>query len=482
MLNTYFTFTMKIIRGMYFILPVLLLLGFLGCNKNDPDMPGTLPVQNWVTSADGVNLFYQKAFDFASAKDDRYPVIEINPAQTFQTIEGFGFSLTGGSAMLLHQMGATDRATLLNEFFGHADNSIQVSYLRISIGASDLDPVVFSYDDLPTGVTEDPALQYFNLSRDTLHLIPVLKEILAINPNIKIMGSPWSAPTWMKNNKNSVGGNLLPQYYSAYAQYFVKYIQAMKSHGITIDAITPQNEPQHGGNNPSMVLSSTNERDFVRDHLGPAFQAAGLQTKIIVWDHNCDNPGYPIDILNDAVAKSFVHGSAFHLYAGDVSALSQVHDAHPDKGLYFTEQWTGSNEAFGDNLKWHMKNVIIGTMRNWSQVALEWNLANDPSFNPHTPGGCNQCKGAVTINGNVATKNVSYYIVGQAAKFVPPGSVRIGSNVPGTLYNVAFTTPQGKTVLIALNDGPNIENFNIHIGDKWITASLHPETAGTFVW
>jgi glucosylceramidase len=279
-----------------------------------------------------------------------------------------------------------------------------------------------------------------------------------------------------------VGGNLLTQYYSAYAQYFVKYIQAMKSHGINIDAITPQNEPQHGGNNPSLVMSAINERDFVRDHLGPAFQAAGLNTKIIVWDHNCDNPGYPIEILNDAAAKSFVHGSAFHLYAGDVSALSQVHDAHPDKALYFTEQWTGSNEAFGDNLKWHMKNVIIGTMRNWSQVALEWNLANDPSYNPHTPGGCNQCKGAVTINGNVATKNVSYYIIGQAAKFVPPGSVRIGSNVPGTLYNVAFTTPQGKTVLIVLNDGGNLENFNIHIGDKWITASLHSETAGTFVW
>lgn len=468
---------------MYHLLPVMILMTLFGCNKSDDTHdPGDLPVQNWVTSADGVNLFYNKAFDFAPGKDDRYPVIEINTAERFQTIDGFGFALTGGSAMLLHQMGTTERAALLQDFFGNGSNSIQTSYLRISIGASDLDPVVFSYDDLPNGVTEDQSLQYFSLSRDTLHLIPVLKEILAINPNIKIMGSPWSAPVWMKSNKNSVGGNLLTQYYSTYAQYFVKYINAMKSHGITIDAITPQNEPQHGGNNPSMVLSSGNERDFVRDHLGPAFQAAGITTKIIVWDHNCDNPQYPIDILNDATAKSFINGSAFHLYAGDVSALSAVHDAHPDKALYFTEQWTGSNESFGDNLQWHIKNVIIGTMRNWSQVALEWNLANDPSFNPHTPGGCSQCKGAVTINGSSAVKNASYYIIGQIAKFVPPGSVRLGSNIPGTLYNVAFTTPQGKTVLVVLNDGAALENFNIHAGDKWITASLHPDTAGTFVW
>jgi glucosylceramidase len=286
----------------------------------------------------------------------------------------------------------------------------------------------------------------------------------------------------MKSNKNSVGGNLLPQYYSSYAQYFVKYIQAMKAHGITVDAITPQNEPQHGGNNPSLVMSAYNQAEFVRDHLGPAFQAAGLTTKIIIWDHNCDNPQFPIQILNDAAAKSFIDGTAFHLYGGDVSALSQVHDAHPDKALYFTEQWTGSNEAFGDNLKWHMKNVIIGTMRNWSRIALEWNLANDPSFNPHTPGGCSQCKGAVTITGSVATKNVSYYIIGQVSKFVPPGSVRINSNVPGTLHNVAFLTPHGKTVLVVLNEGANLENFNIHAGDRWITASLQPATVGTFVW
>lgn len=443
--------------------------------------PKTLPVQVLTTSADGANLLYSKTIDFAKGKDDRFVTIEVDTAQTFQTVDGFGYTLTGGSAMLLHNMGATDRAALLQEFFGNSATSIGVSYLRISIGASDLDPEVFSYNDLPAGQT-DVELKRFSLSKDTLHLLPILKEILAINPKIKLMGSPWSPPVWMKTNANSVGGNLKPEYYSVYAQYFVKYIQAMNARGIALDAVTIQNEPQHGGNNPSLVMSFLQQADFVKNHLGPAFRAAGIDTKIVIWDHNCDNPAYPLAILDDAAAKAFVAGTAFHLYAGDISALSQVHDRHPDKALYFTEQWTGSTGKFDGDFKWHVKNVIIGSMRNWGRVALEWNLANDPAFGPHTPGGCTQCRGAVTIDGSRATKNVSYYIVGQASKLVVPGSVRLNSNIPGQLHNVAFKTPSGKKALLVLNEGTALESFNINCNGKWITASLPAGTAGTFVW
>ncbi len=441
-----------------------------------------LPVQVWTTSGDGSSLLSARTIDFAQGKNEAFPVIQIDTAHRFQTVDGFGYTLTGGSATLLHGMEATKRAAILQELFGKNANSISVSYLRISIGASDLDAEVFSYDDLQAGQT-DPDLQHFSLSKDTLHLLPVLKEILAIRPDLKIMGSPWSAPVWMKTNGTSVGGNLKPQFYGAYAQYFVKYISAMQALGISLDAVTPQNEPQHGGNNPSMVMSAAEQADFIKNHLGPAFQAAGIATKIVVWDHNCDNPGYPIEILNDPAAKPFVHGSAFHLYGGDVSALSQVHNAHPDKALYFTEQWTGSTGQFGGDLMWHLKNVIIGTMRNWSRVALEWNLANDPNFEPHTPGGCTQCKGALTIAaGNVASRNVAYYIVAQASKFVPPGSVRVESNLLPQLPNVAFRTPEGKMVLIVLNEAAQAASFNISAGGKWVVGSLQAESVGTFVW
>lgn len=467
----------------YGLLP-LLVAAFLQCKKNKPDEdptgpPPVQPVQVTTTSADAVNLLYSKTVGFATAKDERFPVIQIDSAQALQTVDGFGYTLTGGSAYLLRQMSPAARAALLQEFFG--PSGIGVSYLRLSIGASDLDATVFSYDDMPAGQT-DPTLQYFSLSKDTLYLLPVLKEILQINPDIKFMGSPWSAPVWMKTNGSSVGGNLQPQYYGVYAQYFVKYIQAMRAEGIEIDAVTPQNEPQHGGNNPSLVMSSAQQADFVKNHLGPAFQAAGLNTKIVVWDHNCDNPGYPIAILDDPAAKPYVFGSAFHLYAGDIGALSAVHAKHPDKALYFTEQWTGSNGQFDTDLKWHLKNVIIGSMRNWSRVALEWNLANDPSFGPHTPGGCSQCRGAVTIDGSTATKNVSFYIIAQASKFVPAGSVRLASNVPGQLHNVAFRRPDGKTALIVLNENTVYESFNINANGRWIVSSLPPGTVGTYVW
>lgn len=467
------------------ILCAVMTIGCWNCSKTKedepPEPPQTLPVNVWVTSSDRVNLFYAKTQDFAAGKDERFPVIDIDPAQTFQTVEGFGYALTGGSAYLLRKMGATERTALLRELFSAGADDLGVSYLRVSMGASDLDVAVFSYNDLPAGQT-DPTLQQFTLSRDTIDLIPVLKEILAIRPDIKIMASPWSAPTWMKTNGSSIGGNLRTEYYPVYAQYFVKYIQAMQGHGIPIDAVTVQNEPQHGGNNPSMVMSASQQSAFIKNHLGPAFQAANLSTKIVVWDHNCDNPAFPISILNDPGARQYVAGSAFHLYAGDISALSAVHDAHPDKHLYFTEQWTGANSDFGTDFRWHLKNVIIGSMRHHSRVALEWNLANDPNYQPHTPGGCNQCKGALTLSGSNVVRNVSYYIIGQISKFVSPGSVRIGSTQPTQLDNVAFRTPQGKTVLLVLNETSSPKSFNIHDGEKWIVTTLNPGTAGTFAW
>lgn len=465
-------------------LPLILMTLAMRCNAPEEELPTpvpSLPVAVWSTTSDQANRLYAKTIDFSAAKDERFPSIEIDTSRKFQQVDGFGFTLTGGSAYLLQQMSAAERSALLKELFDTAGNHIGISYLRISMGASDLDAEVFSYNDLPAGQT-DPDLLKFNLSKDTLYLLPVLKEILAINPKIKLMATPWSPPVWMKTNGNSIGGNLKPEYYSVYARYFVKYIQAMKAQGIHVDAVTIQNEPQHGGNNPSLVMSFIQQADFIKNHLGPAFQQAGIGTKIIIWDHNCDNPAYPIAILDDPAAKAYVDGSAFHLYAGDIGALATVQAKHPDRNLYFTEQWTGSNGEFGGDLRWHIRNVIIGSMRNHSRVALEWNLANDPSFGPHTPGGCTQCRGALTLSGNSITRNVSYYIIGHASKFVPPGSVRIDSNLPNLLPNVAFRTPEGKTVLIVLNESKNLTTFNVLCGGKSIVVSLTGETVGTLVW
>ncbi|MBL0356396.1 MAG: glucosylceramidase [Chitinophagaceae bacterium] len=446
-----------------------------------PVTTGTNDVELWITTANqGQLLQKQTGIRSFGTVNNSNAFIDVDSVQAFQTVDGFGYTLTGGSASLINHLSTAEKASLLQELFGTGVTGIGISYLRVSIGASDLSASVFSYDDMPAGQT-DVNLVNFSLSLDTVDLVPLLKEIIAINPNIKILGSPWSPPVWMKDNGSSMGGSLLPQYYGVYANYFVKYIQAMKAKGITIDAVTLQNEPQHGGNNPSMVMSAAQQAAFVKTNIGPAFQAAAINTKIIVWDHNCDNPNYPITVLNDPEAKAFIDGSAFHLYGGDISALTTVHNAHADKNLYFTEQWTGANGSFDGDFMWHVKNVIIGSMRNWSKVALEWNLASDPTYNPHTLGGCTECKGAITI-GTGYSRNVGYYIVAQASKFVPAGSVRISSNVVTNLPNVAFKRPDGKKVLLVLNEAGTTTSFNIRYKTKWAVVSLPASSAGTFIW
>jgi len=439
----------------------------------------SLSAQVWTTKADQSALLEKSNYHVATASK-KNPVIEINEKKTFQSVDGFGFTLTGGSAMLINKMNDAAKQSLLQELFGKGENAIGISYLRVSIGASDLDSSVFSYDDLPQGET-DESLSKFSISKDADNLIPILQSILKINPAIKIMGSPWSPPTWMKDNGKSKGGHLMLKYYDAYARYFLKYLLEMKKNGISIDAITLQNEPEHGGNNPSMLMTAKEQADFVANYLGPLFQKNNINTKIIVWDHNCDHPEYPIAVLNNSIAKKYIDGSAFHLYNGDISALTEVKNIHPDKKLYFTEQWTGSKGTFDGDFIWHTKNVIIGSMKNWSSVALEWNLANDPKFEPHTPGGCTECKGALTIDGSSVKRNVAYYIIAQASKFVPAGSIRIESTYIKELENVAFIRPDGKIVLIVLNEkGVELE-FDIMFRGKSIIATMNPNSAASFV-
>lgn len=450
---------------------------------NPPNPPAQVnDVDFWLTKGDeSVKLQKQNTVIAFSSSANSYQNIDIDANQKFQSVDGFGYTLTGGSVEVINRLSETKKNELLQELFGNGENSIAVSYLRLSIGASDLNSEVFSYNDLPAGET-DVTLSKFSMAKDQ-PVIDMLKKILAINPNIKIIATPWSPPTWMKDNKSSKGGSLLPQYYSVYAQYFVKYIQAMKSNGIDITAITPQNEPLHPGNNPSMSMTAEQQADFIKNHLGPAFRNAGVTTKIVIYDHNCDRPDYPISILSDPGAAHYVDGSAFHLYGGDIGVLSNIHNTFPNKNLYFTEQYTAANGNFGGDLKWHLKNVIIGSMRNWSKNALEWNLANDASYLPHTPGGCDTCKGAVTINGSETyTRNVAYYIIAHASKFVPQNSVRIHSTQSGNLSNVAFQLPNGKIALIVENDGSASEIFNIRINGKWATSSLEAGAVGTYVF
>ena len=441
----------------------------------------------WLTSADRSSLVTQQPapLAFTKAVASTGLVIDVDPSRRFQQMDGFGFALTGGSAELLMRMSPERRAALLKEMFGTGSGSIGVSYLRVSVGASDMNSRVFTYDDLPAGET-DSEVSKFSLGPDLADVVPVLKEILAINPRIAILASPWTAPSWMKTNGLPKGGSLDPKWYGAYALYFVDYLKAMASNGVSIRALTIQNEPLNPKNTPSMVMTAKEEATFLSDALGPALRKAGLKTEVILYDHNCDRPDYPLDILADPRAAQYAAGSGFHLYGGTIDAMSKVHDEHPDKALYFTEQMVvdhENDETF--KIAESISRLMIGAPRNWSRNVLLWNLAADPSFGPHTgDGGCPVCQGAITLDGDQVTRNLAFYTVAQVSQFVRPGSVRIGSDTSdtATLPNVAFETPDHRTVLLVVNMGKSEQTFTVKDRKQMFTAKLRAGDVATFVW
>ncbi|QQS50220.1 MAG: glucosylceramidase [Bacteroidota bacterium] len=471
--------TLKKILAFLFLIPLLILLSFTLQRK--ANVTEYVLSQKWLTHPADSILFQSvmiRPMSVPSLKE--LPAISVSEYDQFQSMDGFGFTLTGGSARLINQMNASNRTQLLQELFD-TNSGIGISYLRISIGASDLSDSSYSYNDLSSGQT-DIKLEHFSIEMERVHLIPVLKEILSINPEIKIMGSPWSAPTWMKTNNSFIGGSLRREFFDVYANYLVRFIKEMEIEGIFIDAITVQNEPLHPGNNPSMFMESADQALFIKNSLGPAFRKAALNTKIVIYDHNADRIDYPEAVLMDKEAYPFIDGTAFHLYGGQINDISKLHDDFPEKNLYFTEQWIGAPGQLQEDLTWHTENLIIGATRNWCKNVLEWNLAADKDLKPHTDmGGCTLCLGAISIDGNSITLNPAYYIIAHASKFVRPGSVRIASNMPENLPNVAFKTKTGTIVLIVLNKANMVSDFIINLGNSTILESLEAGAVASYI-
>ncbi len=409
-------------------------------------------------------------------------VVDVDDTRTYQTVDGFGAALTDTSAWLLAKaLTADQRADLLATLFGAKRGGF--SYLRLPMGSSDFRTREYTYDDVPAGEA-DLDLRRFSIAKDEEYVIPVLKQILAIDRSVKIMASPWSAPAWMKTTGRLDGGRLKddPAVYAAYADYFVRFLQAYRAHGIAIDAVTLQNEPMHEmAGYPTMRMEPADQARLAK-LLGPKLRAAGLKTKIVVWDHNWDRPDYPLDVLKDAEARRWVDGVAFHAYAGDPSAQSKVHDAYPDKAIYFTEISGGDwAKDFGGNLMWDMRNLIVGATRNWARTVLKWNLALDERTGPKLPGGADNCRGVVTIHrdtGRIVLEE-DYYALAHAARFVRPGARRIDTDQQET---VAFVNPDKTVALIAYNPDREPRALSIRWRGKAARVTLPPISAATLVW
>ncbi|MGC1242339.1 MAG: glycoside hydrolase family 30 beta sandwich domain-containing protein [Chryseosolibacter sp.] len=476
-------------------LVIMLLLTGAGCDRDEFHDPGP-PKQPreigkarvWVTTGDQSKLLSAESdISITEISETSFPATTVDATEKLQEIEGFGAALTGSSAYLINRkMTEAQRQALLEDLF-NPDKGIGISYLRMTIGASDFSLSNYTYNDMPMGET-DPGLANFSIAKDREDVVPVFKRILSIAPDVKIMGSPWSPPAWMKTNESLLGGRLKPDVYAVYARYLARYIKAYGAEGIPIDAVTPQNEPLHfTASYPSMEMQADEQLIFIRDHLGPVFASEGITTKVILYDHNWDNTQYAISILNDPAASAYVAGSAFHAYAGNVSAMSVVHNAHPDKGLYFTEisggEWATS---FSDNLQWNMANIFIGATRNWSKTALLWNLALDENHGP-TNNGCQDCRGVVTIQSGTGavTKNVEYYSIGHFSKFIRPGAFRISSTnfeSATKLDHVAFINTDGSKVIVVSNADTAAKSFVVRTGETQFSYFIKGRSVATIVW
>jgi glucosylceramidase len=421
-------------------------------------------------------------------------IIAVDETQPYQTIDGFGAAMTESAAYLLHQVvPASNLSSVMSDLFTRNGSGIGIGFIRNPMGASDIARTVYSFDDLSAGQT-DPTLASFSIAHDQADIIPILLQARQLNPQLKIMASPWSPPGWMKSSGSMVGGSLIlnSTNETAFAGYFVKYIQDYAAAGIPIDYISLQNEPLYLPTNyPGMSLDATTQTAVLRDYVLPALTNANLTAQVLVYDHNWDTPAYPQTVLSDStiLASPLVAGTAWHGYGGTPGAQQIVQNMFPDKGTWETEHsggtWVTSPDQFITDFV-----EITQVMRNASKSFVKWSLALNENLGPNLTqndppyAGCNTCTPLITVNSTTGavTKNVEYYTIGHYSKYVLPGAKRIYSSNTNGIVSVAFLNPDGSKALIAFNNTALSNSFYVQWGTQAFPYTLASHAAVTFVW
>lgn len=469
-----------------------------GCEEpvfqsGQPESSGAA-AEAYVTSADQVRLFEKVSVPLTGAGAGDAGII-LKPETRYQQMDGFGAALSGSTCFNLLKMRPGDRHELLAHLFGQEDG-LGYSCVRVSIGCSDFSLSDFSWCD-------EPGIENFAVHpEDRTYLFPILKQVLEINPGLKILGTPWSPPRWFKVDNPTdlnpcdswTGGHLNPALYDDYALYFVKWIQAMEAEGVPIEAITIQNECLHGGNSASMIMTWQEQRDFIKKSLGPAFRDNNIGTKILIFDHNYnyDNtPGqidYVPNIYADTEAARYIDGSAWHSYGGHPRALEKIHAAAPDKNIYFTESSIGLwDYEFGEALLWTMEYAMIGAFNRWCGSSVMWNLLLDSDHGPYRPGGCDKCLGVIDISSkdySTLTRNSHYYNIAHMSRVVKPGAYRIGyeGEAPDGVEFTPFVNPDGSRALVAFNKSDTRLPFSVSDGSGKFVYVIPARSIVSFRW
>ena len=446
---------------------------------------GAGAVQAWLTTGDQSRLMARVPDARFGRAKPAATVIDIDPGKRFQEMQGFGASITDASAYLIQQrMNPAQRENLMRELFGR-NPGLGMSFTRLTIGASDFSQRHYSFDDMPAGES-DPELKRFSIDPHRASVLPTVKQALAINPQLKVMASPWSAPGWMKSSDSLVKGSLKPEAYDAFARYLGRYVGDMQKEGVPIFALTLQNEPHfEPPDYPGMRVEPPSRAAFIGKHLGPLLAREHPGTTVFDWDHNWDEPQSPTAVLADPAAAKYVSGVAWHCYAGNVAVQAQVHARFPDKDTWFTE-CSGGRWAmdWAKNLMFFTRTLVIDTTRGWARGVLLWNLALDEKDGPHL-GGCKDCRGVVTIDSRTGevTRNVEYYALAHASRFVLPGAQRVqSSDAAGELSNVAFRNRDGSLALVVANGASKEQTFSVRVKGQSFRYTLPGMSVATFAW
>ncbi|MGA2650013.1 MAG: chitobiase/beta-hexosaminidase C-terminal domain-containing protein [Terracidiphilus sp.] len=456
-------------------------------NNSETELMAAQPAVNFVTG---------------STADVGTNTVIVDPTQQYQSIEGFGAAFTDSAADLL--MNVEPSASLpgtLNDLFTRNGDGIGLSFMRIPMGASDIALSVYSFDDMPVGQT-DPTLANFSIAHDQSYIIPLIKQAVALNPQMKLMANPWSPPGWMKdptsmNPVSMMGGTLLmtPTNETAFANYFVKYLQAYQAAGVNINYITLQNEPLNITTAyPSMGMSDTTQLALLQGYVLPALTSANLTTKVFVYDHNWDTPSYPQTVLGGLTGTQLaqVAGTAWHGYGGAPGAQQLLQNQFPTLGNWETEHSGGTWQVNGAGVSVQFPVdmlEITQVLRNSAKSFVKWSLALNEKLGPNLTqnaglGGCNTCTPIVTVNSTTGavTKDIEFYTLGHYSKYVLPGAVRIYSSNTPSIASVAFVNPDGSTALIAYNSTTSSQTFQVQWGTESFSYTLPATAAATFTW
>ncbi|MFF2727145.1 lectin [Streptomyces sp. NPDC058008] len=429
----------------------------------------------------------QTPVTFAAGNGGSGTNITVDENTRYQTFTGGGASFTDTAAWLMKGSGALSQATrdaTMKKLFSPTEG-IGLSFVRNPMGGSDLARFGYTYDDMPAGRT-DPSLADFSIAHDLQDVLPLTRQAEQLNPALTTVASPWTAPAWMKDSGQLNGGWLKAEYYGAYADYFVKYLQAWRDQGVPVDYVTAQNEPTCCSGYPSMSWNGSGLAYFTKNELLPKLRSAGLPTKVLAHDWNWDSyDAYAAPTVDDPAVRDHPNfgGIAWHGYGGDITKQTAVHDRYPQLDAFQTEHSGGTWIA--DQQREDMLD-IIGYTRNWAKSVTKWSLAVDQNRGPHN-GGCGTCDGLVTVhNGDgrhgQVDYTVEYYTMGHLTKYVRPGAARVASTSDSAVPNVAWRNPDGSKALIAYNGSASARQITVNWGGQKFGYSLPGRTSATFTW